>query len=145
MISDANRLEAEAKYVQAFSFRPLCKLLFASNHPLRLKEYDAAFVNRVVYIPFLNPIPKEKQDKDILGKMQMELPALFNHAFKAYQRLVANGYAWAGAERFKPKIFITSSSTSIDKERVLNRFVAACCVLDESAITPTADLQVAYN
>ena len=145
MISDTNRLEAEAKYVQPFSFRPLCKLLFASNHPLRLKEYDAAFVNRVVYIPFLHPIPKDKQDRNILEKMQEELPALFNRAFKAYRRLVDSGYAWAGAERFKPRIFVTSSSNATGKEQVLRRFVADCCVLDEDATTSTADLQAAYN
>ena len=144
MISDANRLEAEAKYVQPFSFRPLCKLLFASNHPLRLKEYDAAFVNRVVYIPFLHPIPKEKQDKDILAKMQGELPALFNHAFKAYKRLVANGYTWAGSDRFKPQIAVTGSGISADKDAILRRFVNDCCELDEAATTLTADLQTAY-
>lgn len=146
MISDANRLEAEAKYVQPFSFRPRCKLLFASNHPLRLKEYDAAFANRVVYIPFLRPIPKDKQDKYILEKMQQELPALFNHAFKAYRRLVANGYRWAGAERFRPNISIANSGISIDKELVLKQFVRECCQLDDcNATTPTTDLQSAYN
>lgn len=145
MISDANRLEAEAKYVQPFSFRPLCKLLFASNHPLRLKEYDAAFVNRVVYIPFLHPIPKDKQDKYILEKMQGELPALFNHAFKAYQRLVENGYAWAGANRFKPDISIVSSGLSIDKGLVLKQFVKECCEFDKDAVTSATDLQSAYN
>ena len=145
MISDANRLEAEAKYVQPFSFRPLCKLLFASNHPLRLKEYDTAFVNRVVYIPFLHPLPKERQIKDILERMQEELPALFNRAFKAYRRLVDSGYAWAGAERFKPNILVASSNSSIGKEQILRRFVADCCALDEDSITPTAELQMAYN
>ncbi len=145
MISDANRLEAEAKYVQPFSFRPLCKLLFASNHPLRLKEYDAAFVNRVVYIPFLHPISKDKQDKNILNKMQRELPALFNHAFKAYRRLVANDYVWAGADRFKPRISTVNSGIVIDKTLVLKRFVTDCCKLDEEATTATADLQAAYN
>lgn len=146
MISDANRLEAEAKYVQPFSFRPQCKLLFASNHPLRLKEYDAAFVNRVVYIPFLRPIPKDKQDKYILEKMQQELPALFNHAFKAYRRLVSNGYCWAGAERFRPNISIASSGVSIDKELVLKQFVRECCKLDDyNATISTTDLQSAYN
>lgn len=145
MISDANRLEAEAKYVQPFSFRPLCKLLFASNHPLRLKEFDVAFVNRVVYIPFLHPIPKEKQDKGILEKMQTELPALFNHAFKAYRRLVASGYVWAGSDRFKPNIFTVSSGLSIDKGVVLKQFVKEYCELVEDAITPTTDLQSAYN
>lgn len=145
MISDSNRLEAEAKYVQPFSFRPLCKLLFASNHPLRLKEHDAAFIKRVVYIPFLHPIPKAKQDKDILEKMQGELPALFNRAFEAYHRLVANGYNWAGAERFKPSISIANSSISINKDQILKRFIADCCDLDENAVTSTADLQVVYN
>lgn len=146
MISDANRLEAEAKYVQPFSFRPQCKLLFASNHPLRLKEYDAAFANRVVYIPFLHPIPKDKQDKYILEKMQQELPALFNHAFKAYRRLVSNGYCWAGAERFRPNISIANSGVSIDKELVLKQFVRECCKLDDyNATISTTDLQSAYN
>lgn len=145
MLSDANPLEAEAKYVQPFSFRPLCKLLFASNHPLRLKEYDAAFVNRVVYIPFLHPIPKDKQDKYILEKMQRELPALFNHAFKAYKRLVAHGYTWAGAERFKPDISIANSGITIDKELVLKRFVRECCDFDDNYTTATGDLQAAYE
>lgn len=145
MISDANRLEAEAKYVQAFSFRPMCKLLFASNHPLRLKEYDAAFVNRVVYIPFLHAIPKDKQDKCILEKMQAELPALFNHAFEAYQRLVRNGYKWSGADRFKPEILLAASAVSADKMLILKRFVDSCCGVDETAVTSTRDLQDAYN
>ncbi len=145
MISDANRLEAEAKYVQPFNFRPLCKLLFASNHPLRIKEYDAAFVNRIVYIPFLHPIPKEKQDKYILEKMQGELPALFNHAFRSYLRLVANGYTWAGSDRFKPNIFTVNSGISIDKEAILKQFVRDCCEFDDSAITSTTDLQAAYT
>lgn len=145
MLSDGNRLEAEAKYVQPFSFRPMCKLLFASNHPLRLKEYDAAFVNRVVYIPFLHAIPKEKQDKDILKKMKTELPALFNHAFEAYRRLVANGYAWSGAEKFKPRISVVSSGISYDKERVLRQFINVCCLYQEDFITPTAELQYAYQ
>ena len=145
MISDANPLEAEAKYVQPFSFRPLCKLLFASNHPLLLKEYDAAFVNRVVYIPFLHPIPKDKQDKYILEKMQRELPALFNLAFKAYKRLVAHGYAWTGAERFKPHISTVTSGISIDKELVLKRFVQERCDFDDNCTTATGDLQAAYE
>lgn len=144
MLSDANRLEAEAKYVQAFSFRPQCKLLFASNHPLRLKEYDEAFANRVVYIPFLKAIPKEKQDKFILEKMQNELPALFNNAFKAYKELVQNHYVWAGSDRFTPNIICKSVSV-IDKGYVLKQFVSCCCEFDENSITSIKDLQVAYN
>lgn len=145
MISDANRLEAEAKFVQAFSFKPQCKLLFASNHPLRLKESDAAFVNRVVYLPFLRAIPKHKQDPMILEKMKTELPALFNHAFQAYRRLVANGYVWAGSDKFIPEIEVVNSGISFGKERVLKDFVDTCCSLEKDATTPTIELQNAYQ
>lgn len=145
MISDSNRLEAEAKYVQAYSFKPVCKMLFASNHPLRLKEYDEAFVNRVVYIPFMHPIPKHKQDRDILSKMQGELPALFNHALKAYLRLVESNYAWAGADRFKPEILISAPRTSVDNYAILREFVETCCVLDQSSVTSSNDLKIAYE
>lgn len=145
MLSDANRLEAEAKYVQAFSFKPLSKLLFASNHPLRLKEYDAAFVNRVVYIPFMNAVPKEKQDKYILEKMQEELPALFNRAFAAYKSLIQTGYVWAGSDKFKPNISIVNSGISVDKEWVIKRFVSACCEFDADAVVSTEELKYAYD
>ena len=145
MLSDSNRLEAEAKYVQAFSFKPTCKLLFASNHPLRIKDYDAAFINRVVYIPFLKPIPKHKQDKDILIKMQGELSALFNHAFAAYKRLVASGYAWAGAERYKPEICVVNSGIPIEKELTLRRFVETCCICGEGYTTSVSEMQERYQ
>lgn len=145
MLSDANCLEAEAKYVPASSFKPMCKLLFASNHPLRIKEYDAAFINRVVYIPFKKSIPKHKQDKDILIKMQGELPAVFNHAFAAYRRLVDSGYMWAGADKFKPEICVINSGISIDKELVLRRFVDSCCCFGEDCIVSTSELQEAYQ
>lgn len=145
MISDGDRLEVEAKYTQAFTFRPLCKLLFASNHPLRLKEYDAAFINRVVYIPFTHPIPKEEQDPYILEKMRKELPALFNRAFAAYKRLVTNQYVWAGSDYFKPEIATTNSSISVDKEYVLRQFIESCCILDDNSTTATSELQAAYN
>ena len=145
MISDANCLEAEEKYVQPFSFKPLSKLLFASNHPLRLNEYDEAFVNRVVYIPFEYRIPKEKQDKNILVKMQDELPALFNQAFKAYKRLVESNYIWSGADRFKPHIEIAIPSITFDKERIIKRFVTDCCEFEEGATTSTEELKFAYD
>lgn len=145
MLSDSNRLEAEAKYVQAFTFKPLCKFLFASNNPLRLKEYDAAFINRVVYIPFKKSIPKDKQDKNILEKMQGELPALFNRAFAAYKRLVSDGYVWAGSDNFKPDISIVNSGIVIDKERIVRRFVSECCEFEEDAISSTEELKDAYE
>lgn len=144
MLSDGNRLEAEAKYVQKFCFRPTCKFLFASNHPLRLKENDQAFINRVVYIPFLKAVPKHKQDRNILEKMQSELPALFNHALAAYERLVRSGYSWAGAEKFKPRIEIANSGVVVNKLAELKEFATSCCSFEADSIVSTAELKDEY-
>ena len=145
MISDANRLEVEMKYVQPFSIKPISKLLFASNHSLRLKEYDEAFVNRVVYIPFTHAIPKDKQDKQLLQKMGEELPALFNQAFEAYKRLVKNNYIWAGTGTIEPEISIVGSGISINREEILKDFLSAYCEFCDGVTTPTEELRDAYN
>ena len=76
-------------------------------------EENKAFVNRVVKIPFDHAIPKEKQDKNLLNKMSPELPALFNHALQAYQRLVENNYNWAG--NFPNDILVVNSGMSFNK------------------------------
>ena len=143
MLSDFNRVECEQKYVPAFSYRFLCKLLFASNHPLRLKEYDQAFVNRIVYIPFEYAIPKELQDRHLLQKMLPELPALFNYAIEAYKRLVENGYNWAG--NFEPEIIVPKSPAAPSKALVIQRFISNCCTFDSEATTSSEELKFAYD
>lgn len=145
MISDGNCLEAEAKFIQSFSFRPQCKLLFASNHPLKIKDRDDAFVNRVIYIPFRNPIPKGKQDKHILEKMQKELPALFNYAYSAYKQLVESGYSWAGINIFKPEIVITNLSSTEEKEYAMKLFVELHCEESQDSTVAISEIQSKYN
>lgn len=145
MISDANCLEAEAKFIQSFSFKPQCKLLFASNHPLKIKDRDDAFVNRVIYIPFKNPIPKGKQDKHILEKMQLELPALFNYAYSAYKQLVESGYSWAGINIFKPEIVITNFSSTEEREYAMKLFVELNCEESQDSTVAISEIQSKYN
>lgn len=67
-------------------------------------------------LPFQHSIPREKQDRNIMQKIQGELPALFNYAFAAYRQLVASGYVWAGMERFTPDIRVVHFGLRTDKE-----------------------------
>lgn len=57
---------------------------------LILQQNDDQFRERLVVVPFLNRIPKEEQDHDLLNKLKEELPAIFNKIFKAYLRLREN-------------------------------------------------------
>ena len=91
-ITGNDMMTAEKKFVQPFSFKPTCKLVFATNHPLVLQQRDDQFCERLVVIPFDNKIPKHKQDHDLLNKLRDELPAIFNMILEAFLRLRDNNY-----------------------------------------------------
>lgn len=85
-------MTAEKKFVQPFSFKPTCKLVFATNHPLVLQQRDDQFCERLVVIPFDNKIPKDRQDHGLLNKLRDELPAIFNMILEAFLRLRNNNF-----------------------------------------------------
>ena len=89
-ITGNDMMTAEKKFVQPFSFKPTCKLVFATNHPLVLQQRDDQFCERLVVIPFDNKIPKDRQDHDLLNKLRDELPAIFNMILEAFLRLRNN-------------------------------------------------------
>lgn len=91
-ITGNDMMTAEKKFVQPFSFKPTCKLVFATNHPLVLQQRDDQFCERLVVIPFDNKIPKDRQDHDPLNKLRDELPAIFNMILEAFLRLRKNNF-----------------------------------------------------
>lgn len=91
-ITGNDMMTAEKKFVQPFSFKPTCKLVFATNHPLVLQQRDDQFCERLVVIPFDNKIPKDRQDHDLLNKLRDELPAIFNMILEAFFRLRNNNF-----------------------------------------------------
>ena len=91
-ITGNDMMTAEKKFVQPFSFKPTCKLVFATNHPLVLQQRDDQFCERLVVIPFDNKIPKDRQDHNLLNKFRDELPAIFNMIFEAFLRLRDNNF-----------------------------------------------------
>lgn len=91
-ITGNDMMTAEKKFVQPFSFKPTCKLVFATNHPLVLQQRDDQFCERLVVIPFDNKIPKDRQDHDLLNKLRDELPAIFNMVLEAFLRLRNNNF-----------------------------------------------------
>lgn len=91
-ITGNDMMTAEKKFVQPFSFKPTCKLVFATNHPLVLQQRDDQFCERLVVIPFDNKIPKDSQDHDLLNKLRDELPAIFNMILEAFFRLRNNNF-----------------------------------------------------
>jgi len=66
-------LSSEYKYAnKTISFIPKAKLLFYGNYLPIFDSVDVALKGRIVVIPFLNQIPKDKQIKDFQEKLLLE-------------------------------------------------------------------------
>ena len=128
-ITGNDMMTAEQKFVQPFAYKPSCKLVFATNHPLILQQRDDQFCERLVIIPFDHKIPKEEQDHDLLNKLKAELPAIFNKLLAAYLRLRKNNYIFPDLSTVSNYISTPVSEGKAEShlEEAIHAFVAQKC------------------
>lgn len=60
------KITVDQKYIPRRTVAHNCKFIFGSNHGLKISAPDPAFWERVVVLPFVNTVPKERQDMDLL-------------------------------------------------------------------------------
>ena len=139
-ITGGDLVRAEGKYQAGRSVRIRSKLLFGTNHEIRLKKADLAFSERLIEIPFLYPVPKEKQNRDLLNFLKQELPGIAVKAAKAYLSLVADNYI------ITPPTVKIPQGMVFDDDRIIAEFASEKCDFsDKEARIFTRDLFHAYE
>lgn len=68
---------ARKLYSAEFEFKPEFKLWMATNHKPVIRGTDTGIWRRIHMIPFEVQIPESKVDKNLVGKLKKELPAIF--------------------------------------------------------------------
>lgn len=141
MITGGDLSTQEAKYKEAKAYRSHCKLLFSTNHSLKMREKDSAFLERIICIPFRNAISRQEQDTNLLQKLLLEKEAAAMKALVYYKRLQKNGYQFSGNEAILPDI-----SYQLKPQEIMREFVEARCefVPYDGGKTYTDDLYNAY-
>lgn len=93
---DGSLLSGEKKYGARLQFTNSAKLLFCSNHPLRLGNgmEDSAFWNRLVLLPFEHSIPENQQDPFLLDRLNEERGWIVRQALEAYRQLAARKFVF---------------------------------------------------
>mgnify|MGYP002518019044 CR=1 FL=1 len=96
------------------------KLVFASNSRLRLKKYDKAFWNRLIYLPFENTVKNE--DPDLGEKLWNERDGIVSILLRYAKTLEDSDYKF-------PKILEDSTKFPISKNPVdfVQNFIDECC------------------
>lgn len=122
-------IEAEGKYAGFCKIRPdRIKLLFASNSlpHISIKEDSGSIRNRMLIIPFLNQVPKNQQNPDLLEKLLEEKDYIIKKAMKAYRRLIENNFEFSKCELSEELLNMTFKNISTVSS--VEEFIKSDCI-----------------
>lgn len=116
------------------------KLVFASNSPIRLKKDDKAFWNRLIFLPFQNPVAKEEQDLELDNKLWAERDGIVTLLLKYARKLEKLNFQFPPI----PEDTIKELKQPLPVDYVQD-FLDDCCeVGNYSEFSSTAEIRKAY-
>ncbi|MBX0284733.1 hypothetical protein EGH22_00180 [Halomicroarcula sp. F28] len=89
----------DRKHQDAIDFEPAAKHIFAANQLPEARVDDDAFFDRWLLVKMPYSIPPEEQDRDLINKIEDELPELLNWALEGLERLEEQGEFTADRSR----------------------------------------------
>lgn len=139
MLTGNDLITQEVKYKDAKPLRGQCKLLFSINGKLKMTGRDAAFLDRIVCIPFKHSVPKSQRDENLLQKLNSERDGITMIALQHYKHLLFNNRVFSGGRNYQPDI-----EYRLTPNDTITEFVSEVCILQTSAYTSTEALYTAY-
>ena len=134
------RISARALRENPVQFVPTAKLFFASNKPYTYKNPDLALYRRMVFIPFEYSVSPEKQDKELLQKLEQERDVVFSLAARTLKGFVESGYDFKMSP--KAKAYLESRIAALHS---VDGFLEDRTVVDENGSVSAATLYEAYK
>jgi putative DNA primase/helicase len=103
----------DIKFLQTYTIKPCCKLIFAANDMPRISDSSEGLFRRIILIDFNNVIPPDKRDRKIKERVRTEGAGILNWALIGLNRLLKN-------ERFTES---KSVDDNVEELRMLNNAV----------------------
>ncbi len=87
-------IKVEAKYKNSKTIYRKPILLFCGNHPIRIPEMakEQALLNRMIVIPFSNPVKIEEHQEHFYLKLLEEAPYIISQAALVYRDLMERNF-----------------------------------------------------
>ena len=89
-LTGGDTLTARFLHQEFFDFRPTHRIVIRGNHKPAINGTDEGIWRRLRLVPFTVSIPPDEQDRDLLRKLEAELPGILNWALQRLPR-VAGG------------------------------------------------------
>lgn len=137
MLTGSDTIVARQLYEREKEFTPQHKLWLAANHKPVVKEQTEGFWRRIRLIPFTVAFRKDQRDKQLAKKLLRELPGILNWA-------IAGCTSWREHGLLEPAAVKRATRSYREENDVLGEFLAASCVANPEAWTPTPLLYRAF-
>jgi len=116
-----------------FTYLPQFKLSLIGNHNPRLKNIDDAVRRRFNLVPFLNQVPKEKQDQQLQEKLRAEGPGIM-------QWLVDGCLSWQKIGLKAPEAVKAATKKYFDEQDLIGQWLEEFYESSQGATVAHADL-----
>ena len=86
-VASGDVVSGNHKFCDTVSFRPRCKLIFSSNHMIKVNDDSLGMRRKLMFCKFENNFTGH-EDTHLEEKLIAELPGIFNKMFRAYKALI---------------------------------------------------------
>lgn len=124
-----------ARYLfhEYFEFLPQFKIFLVANHKPVVKGTEEAIWRRIRLIPFMVTIPESERDKQLLRKLQAELPGILAWA-------VRGCLEWQKMGLGEPPEVSTATEEYRDEMDVVGHFIEDRCSIEKGKVSYAGDL-----
>lgn len=136
-------VKGEYKRGSLFTFYDKPLLVCAGNHPIRVPnaEREEALLNRLVIIPFHNPVLEEEMEDSLYKRLLAEAPYIVSQALETWQELAARNFVLTRTE--VPAEYRTAEGN--DRLKAVQAFAEKCLTHEPDAEVTTAALLAAFR
>ena len=137
-LTGGDTVSARFLHKEWFDFRPQFKLWLRGNYKPTITGTDDGIWRRFLLIPFLVQIPPDEQDKNLLAKLQGELPGILNWALEGNRQ-------WRDIGLEPPDEVRAAVSQYREEMDLLGQFIEEFCISDDCRPIKSSLLLTCYN
>lgn len=137
-LTGGDTLTARFLHQEFFDFHPTHRIVIRGNHKPAISGTDEGIWRRLRLVPFTVAIPTDEQDRDLLRKLEGELPGILNWALTGCRDWQAEG--------LRPPAIIADAVRQYREESdTLGRFIAEACEARALAQVKSSSLYKRYQ
>jgi len=139
-LTGGDLINVNEKFVRQFKYLNRAKLIFGTNYPIKLfngigGSDEDAFWDRMVFIPFMYSVPKDKQNPRLLEELLAEKDSIVSKALQYGRDLLEESYLFPGT----PEIDRTVAGWRNDCQYFVDKFLAECCDMGDTGARESMD------